>query len=81
VRRIAVTCYFRHLKQVFEKAGIEVTPTNKQEIDRIIHNMVSVDYKNCTATWRQVKKRILENDANFVSMLKDEWEKHKFSPS
>lgn len=69
-----MTCYFRHLKQVFEKAGIEVTPENKKELDRIIHNIVSVNYKNCPATWKQVKKLILEDEANFASKLKNEWE-------
>jgi hypothetical protein len=72
-----VTCYFRHLAQVFEKAGIEVTPANKQEIDRIIHDIVGVTYKNCPAAWRQVKTRVLEDEANFVSMLKDAWENRK----
>ncbi|TRO47817.1 hypothetical protein E2P60_02350 [Candidatus Bathyarchaeota archaeon] len=72
-----MTCYFRHLKQVFEKAGIEVTPVNKRELDKIIHNIVNVDYKNCPGTWKQVKKLILEDEANFASMLKDAWEDHK----
>ena len=72
-----MTCYFRHLKQVFEKVGIEVTSANRQEIDRIIHNIVGVNYKNCPATWKQVKSRISENEANFVSMLKDTWENRK----
>jgi molecular chaperone GrpE (heat shock protein) len=68
-----MTCYFRHLKQVFEKAGIEVTPANRQEIDKIIHNIVGVTYKNCPATWKQVKQLILEDEANFASLLKDAW--------
>jgi hypothetical protein len=72
-----VTCYFRHLKQVFEKAGIEVTSANKRELDRIVHNIVSVNYKNCPDTWRQVKSLILEDEANFASMLKDAWENRK----
>lgn len=72
-----MTCYFRHLKQVFEKAGIEVTPANKKELDRIIHNIVKVDYKNCPGTWRQVRKLILEDEDNFASILKDAWENHK----
>ncbi|MBN1244063.1 hypothetical protein JXA31_00545 [Candidatus Bathyarchaeota archaeon] len=76
-----MTCYFRHLKQVFEKAGLEVTPANRQEIDKIIHNIVSVNYKNCPAAWKQVKNLILENEANFVSMLKDAWENRKVSSS
>ena len=68
-----MTCYFRHLKQVFEKAGIEVTPANRQEIDIIIHDMVGVPYKNCPATWKQVKRLILEDEANFASLVKDTW--------
>jgi ribosomal protein L17 len=74
-----VTCYFRHLAQVFEKASIEVTPANKQEIDRIIHDIVGVTYKNCPAAWRQVKSRVLEDEANFVLMLKDAWKNRQES--
>jgi uncharacterized protein with HEPN domain len=72
-----VTCYFRHLKQVFEKAGIEVTSTNRAEIDRVIHNLVGVNYKNCPTVWKQVKNHISEDEANFVSTLKDAWENRK----
>jgi hypothetical protein len=70
-----VTCYFRHLKGVFEKAGIKVTPENKKELDNIIHNIVNVNYKNCPATWKQVKNLILEDEANFASKLKNAWKK------
>jgi hypothetical protein len=72
-----MTCYFRHLKEVFKKAGIEVTSENKHEIDRIIHNIVSVKYKNCPATGREVKKMIAEDEAGFVFMLKEAWNKRK----
>ena len=65
-----LTCYFRHLKQIFEKAGIEVTVENRKEIDRIIHNIVGVKYKNCPAAWRAVKKRIAEDEKSFISKLK-----------
>jgi hypothetical protein len=74
---LAVTCYFRHLVKVFEKAGIEVTSQNRQEIDRIIHDMVGVNYKNCPAAWRQMKTRVLNDEAAFVSLLKDTWENRK----
>ena len=72
-----MTCYFRHLREVFKKAGIEVTGENKREIDRIIHNIVGVDYKNCPAAWKEVKKRIAEDEADFVSKLKNAWNKRK----
>ena len=73
----AMTCYFRHLKPVFEKAGIDVTPENRKELDAVIHNIVNVNYKNCPATWKQVKRLISEDEANFVSKLKDAWENRK----
>jgi len=65
-----MTCYFRHLQQVFKKVGIEVTKGNRREIDRIIHTIVGVDYTNCPTAWREVKKRIAENEEDFVSRLK-----------
>ena len=73
----AMTCYFRHIKQVFEKAGIEVTPENRKELDAVIHDIVNVNYKNCPATWKQVKRLISEDEANFISKLKNAWENHK----
>lgn len=68
---IGMTCYFRHMKGVFEKAGVEVTSGNKKEIDRVIHAMVGVEYKDCSATWREVKKRLAEDEAAFISRLKE----------
>jgi len=70
-----LTCYFRHLKQAFEKAGIEVTSENKQEIDRLVHSIVGVEYKDCPAAWREVKKRVAEDEKGFVSKLKEAWSK------
>jgi hypothetical protein len=72
-----MTCYFRHLEEVFKKAGIDVTPKNKQKIDRIIHDIVGVDYKNCPAAWRLVKNRVAEDEAGFVLMLKNAWNNRK----
>ena len=66
-----MTCYFRHLKETFKKAGIKVTSQNKREIDKIIHNIVGVEYKNCSATWKEVKKRIAENEEAFVNTSKE----------
>lgn len=72
-----VTCYFRHLDEVFKKLGIEVTKENRQQIDKIIHDIVGVEYKNRPATGRQVKKRIADDEAGFVAMLKTAWNNQK----
>lgn len=65
-----MTCYFRHIRDIFEKTGIEVTKENKRKIDQVIHNMVGVEYKNCSAVWKEVKKRIAENEEAFVSRFR-----------
>jgi molecular chaperone GrpE (heat shock protein) len=75
LRRFDVTCYFRHLQQIFEKAGIEVTKENKHEIDRVIHSIVHVQYSNCPAVWKEVKKRIRKDEDSFISALKEAWNK------
>ena len=67
-----MTCYFRHLKTLFEKAGINITKENKKEVDRVIHRIVGAGFKNCPATWKEVKKRIAEDEESFVNILKRE---------
>ena len=73
---IQTTCYFRHLKEIFIKAGIDVTSENRQEVDKISHRIVAVKCKDCPSTWKEVKKRIIEDEENFVFALKAEWKKH-----
>jgi hypothetical protein len=76
LRWFVMTCYFRHIQQIFKKAGIDVTSENKREIDRMIHGIVGVEYKNCPGAWREVKKRIAEDEEGFVSRLKEALAKH-----
>ena len=57
-----MSCYFRHLKEVMAEAGIEVTPGNKQQIDRAIHEIAGVDYKDCSATWKKLKQEVLADE-------------------
>lgn len=65
-----MTCYFRHLQGVFRKAGIDVTKENRQDIDRAIHDIVSVKYKKCPVAWREVKKRVAEDEEAFAYELR-----------
>jgi hypothetical protein len=72
-----MTCYFRHLKEVLKKADIEVTPQNRTEIDRLIHDIVGVKYKNCPVAWRQIKTRLAQDETAFVSKLRAAWNNQK----
>jgi hypothetical protein len=70
-----LTCYFRHLKEIFQKAGIEVTRENKQEVDKLIQQIVKTEHKNCPETWKEVKKHITEDEAGFAAKLREAWKK------
>lgn len=70
-----MSCYFRHMKDVLEEAGIDITKDNKKEIDRIIHGLVDVTYKDCSPTWKNVKEHIKTDEAEkdqFIKNLKKE---------
>ena len=65
-----MTCYFRHMREIFEEAGIEVTKENKKEIDRNIHAILGVEYKDCSTTWKQVKARLSDDREAFIDELR-----------
>jgi len=53
-----MSCYFRHMKDVLDEVGVEITPDNKKEIDRILHGIVDVQYKNCSPAWKKIKEMV-----------------------
>ena len=70
-----MSCYFRHMKEIFDELGIEVTKENKKDIDRAIHKIVEVEYKNCPPTWKAVKRETRDEFSKrdeFIKKLKSE---------
>ena len=68
-----MSCYFSHIKDVLADAEIEVTVENKKMIDQAIHELVAVEYKNCSPTWKAVKTHIKNDEtarAKFIQKLK-----------
>jgi hypothetical protein len=68
-----MSCYFRHLKNILEEAGIEVTPDNRKQVDRAIHQIVGVTYKDCPETWKRLKQQLTGDEQKrqeFISQLK-----------
>ena len=57
-----MSCYFHNLKGIFDEAGIEVTSSNKKQIDQAIHQIVGSDYKDCPGTWRRLKQQITTDE-------------------
>jgi hypothetical protein len=57
------------MKGIFTEIGVEVTKENKRDIDKKIHELLGVDYKNCSSTWKEIKKRITEDESAFMTSL------------
>ena len=57
-----MSCYFRHIKDILDEAGIKVTSSNKKQIDQAIHQIVGVAYKDCPATWEKLKQQIIGDE-------------------
>ena len=67
-----MTCYFRNSRMIelFEELGVDVTKENKKDIDMILHEMLSVDYKNCPATWKLIRQKLKYDGPGFKERLK-----------
>ena len=65
-----MSCHFRHIKDVVEEAGVEITKSNKKDIDRIIHGLVDVEYKNCSQVWKAVKEHIRKDEETKKRFIK-----------
>jgi len=50
-----MSCYFRHLKDVFDEAGITVTPANRQQVDQAIQKIVGTAGQPYPEIWRSLK--------------------------
>jgi hypothetical protein len=58
------------MKNVFSEVGVEPNKENKKDIDRVIHSMLGVEYKNCSSTWKLVKEKLAEDRTGFIQELK-----------
>jgi len=64
------------MDEIFKELNIEITKENKKEIDRAIHKIVEVEYKNCPDAWKKIKEIIRGTDENekkkFISYIEKE---------
>ncbi len=54
-----MSCYFRHMKDIFDEAGVTVSQGNKKRLDEAVHQVVGVRYKDCPSTWKALKQTVL----------------------
>lgn len=65
-----MSCYLRQVKDILDEAGIAVTPENRKQIDRVIHQALGVAYKNCPDTWKKIKQEIMDNQEKRRSLIR-----------
>ena len=65
-----MSCYFRHMKDILEEAKITVTPTNRNQMDQAFHKIVGTTYKDCPATWKEIKKSFLTDQKKREDLIR-----------
>ncbi len=68
-----MTCYFKNsrMKELLRDIGVEETKDNIEKVDKILHDMLSVDYPNCAATWKMIRQKLKYDAEGFRERLKD----------
>ena len=57
-----MSCYFRHVRDILDEAGITVGSSNKKQIDQAFHQIVGTSYKDCPSTWKALKQAYLSDE-------------------
>ena len=65
-----MSCYLRRIRDILSEAGVEVTPSNKKQIDRAIHQIVQVNYKDCLQTWVRLKGQIIGDEQKKQDLIR-----------
>ena len=55
-----MSCYFRHLKDIFDEAGIEINTSNRKQVDLTIRKILGTDH--CPDTWQRLKQQIIADE-------------------
>ena len=67
-----MSCYFRHLKDVFDEAEITVTPANRRKVDQAIQRIVGTTGQPYPETCWSLKKQLADSASarQLISQLK-----------
>lgn len=59
-----MSCYTRHLGDLFAAAGIENTKGNRKRADGFIREIMAMKGEDCPVVWREIKSRLADPDKN-----------------
>jgi hypothetical protein len=62
-----MSCYLRHLRSELAQVGIDIDEIDRKKLDRAIHKVVGVGYKDCPKAWKGVKAEMAKNKMAFLA--------------
>ncbi len=68
-----MSCYFRHLDDVFAAVGIVLTKQNRAQVNATVVAALGKELSDCPDTWREVKAALGSDEAAFLGRLGDAW--------
>ena len=54
-----MSCCFRHMKNILDEVGIEVTRSNRKDIDQSFNQIVCITYKDCPTNLKMLKQDLI----------------------
>ena len=66
-----MTCYVKHLSAIMRRAGAENTYENKQMLDTIVREVLSMPRNDCPEVWQRVKSIMFSGNAEEKKMFED----------
>jgi len=59
------------MKELLRDIEVEETKENIKLVDEILHEMLSVDYPNCAATWKMLRQKLKIDPEGFKERLRN----------
>lgn len=55
-----MSCYIRHLTDLFAQEGLEYNKPNRQKVDKKIRDMLDMSSEHCPEVWKKVKPMLAD---------------------
>ncbi len=66
-----MTCYVKHLSEIMRRAGAENTYENKQLLDKIVREVLSMERNDCPDVWKSVKAIMFSGNEKHKMLFED----------
>jgi len=73
-----MTCFTRHLKDLFGEIGVEMNPESKRRVQNELTEIVNPESKKCWDVWKGTKRYLADDKKKklLIKELKKRWTKN-----